>query len=79
MTSIASAIANNTDPGSRYAMAGQYLDALAAYVGTLNNDMNFSTEESITFAADRYVAPLADGRNASVAAFVAARLAALGG
>ena len=79
MTSIASAIANNTDPRSQYAEAGKYLDALAAYVGALNNGMNFSTEESITFAADRYVAPLANGGNANVAAFVAARLAALGG
>jgi hypothetical protein len=79
MTSIATAIADNTDPGSRYATAGKYLDALAAYVGTLNNDLNFSRAESITLAADRYVAPLAQGTNAGVAEFVAARLAALGG
>jgi hypothetical protein len=78
MTSIASAIADNTDPFSHYAAAGKYLDALAAYVGALNG-MDFSAEESITFAADRYVAPLADGGNAGVAAFVAERLAALGG
>jgi filamentous hemagglutinin family protein len=79
MTSIASAIANNTDPASQYATAGKYLDALAAYVGALNNGMNFSTQESITLTVDRYVAPLADGGNAGVAAFVAARLAAMGG
>ncbi len=79
MTSIASAIANNTDPASQYAAAGKYLDALAAYVGALNNGMNFSTQESIMLTVDRYVAPLANGDNAGVAAFVAARLAAMGG
>jgi hypothetical protein len=79
MTSIASAIANNTDPLSQYAMAGQYLDALVAYVGALNDGMNFSAEESVTFTVDRYVAPLAAGGNASVAAFVAARLTGTGG
>jgi hypothetical protein len=79
MASIATAIEGNTDPGSRYATAGKYLDALALYVGTLNNDLNFSREESITLAADHYVAPLAQNGNVGVAEFVAARLVALGG
>jgi filamentous hemagglutinin family protein len=79
MTSIATAIADNTAPGSRYAKAGKYLDALAMYVGTLNNGLNFSRTQSITFAADKYVAPLAQKSNANVAAFLAARLASLGG
>ena len=79
MTSIASAIANNTDPYSQYAAAGKYLDALAAYVGALNNGMNFSAEESITLTVDRYIVPIADGGNSNVAAFVAERLAAMGG
>ncbi|UCC98061.1 MAG: tandem-95 repeat protein [Phycisphaerales bacterium] len=79
MTSIASAIADNTDPFNQYAVAGAYLDALTIYVGALNNGMNFPMEESIMFTVDRYVAPLADSGNATVAAFVAERLVALGG
>jgi hypothetical protein len=80
MTLIASAIADNTDTDSQYARARVYLDALSEYVNTLNGEMNFSTEESILFAADRYVAPLAEeSQNDAVVAFIAARLAALGG
>ena len=79
MTLIAEAIANNTDAGSHYAAAGRYLDALTVYVGILNNEMNLSTEESVMFAAERYVVPLAESDNIGLATFVAARLAALGG
>jgi len=79
MASIASAIAMNVGADNQYAVAGQYLDALAKYVGILNNQMGFSTAESIQLATDKYVGPLAEGQNAGVAAYVAARLAALGG
>lgn len=79
MTSIASAIAMNVGADNQYAVAGQYLDALAKYVGILTNQMGFSTAESIQLATDKYVGPLAEGQNAGVAAFVTARLAALGG
>ncbi|MEA3226269.1 MAG: Ig-like domain-containing protein, partial [Planctomycetota bacterium] len=77
--SIIAAIANNYNTNSHYAMAGEYLDSIAAYVGTLNSEMNFSVADSVTFAADRYVAPLADREsdNAGFADFLAARLAAL--
>ena len=79
MASIASAIALNVGADNQYAVAGKYLDALAKYVGILSNQMGFSTAESIQLATDKYVGPLAEGQNAGVAAFVAARLAALGG
>jgi hypothetical protein len=79
MTSIASAIAMNVGADNQYAVAGQYLDALARYVGVLTDQMGFSTAESIQLATDKYVGPLAEGQNAGVAAYVAARLAALGG
>jgi hypothetical protein len=77
--SITAAIANNNEPGNHYAMAGEYLDSLAAYVGALNSEMNFSMADSMTFAADRYIAPLLerDSGNFGVATFLAARLTAL--
>lgn len=62
--------------GIYYAKAGDYLDALAAYVGILNSEMNFSTEESAAFA-QRYIERFAESENAGLAAYIAARLAAL--
>jgi hypothetical protein len=79
MASIADAIARNTDEDSYYAVAGEYLDALATYVGVLNNDMGFSAVESVQFVTDKYVGRLAQGDNVGVATFIAASLAALGG
>jgi len=79
MASIANAIASNTETDSHYAVAGKYLDALAAYVGVLNNEMNFSIEQSITFAADKYISLLAESEDVGLTAYVAARLADLGG
>jgi hypothetical protein len=79
MTSIANAIALNVGGDNQYAVAGEYLDALAKYVAILNSEMGFSTEQSIQLATDKYVGPLTAGQNVGVAAYVAARLAALGG
>ena len=79
MASIADAIVRNTDEDSYYAVAGEYLDALATYVGVLNNDMGFSAVESVQFVTDKYFGRLAQGDNVGVATFIAASLAALGG
>ena len=79
MTLIANAISNNNGANNHYAAAGIYLDALTMYVGILINEMNLSTEDSVMFAANRYVIPLVDSESVGMAAFVAARLAAMGG
>ncbi len=79
MASVADVISRNSQANNHYAVAGEYLDALVAYVGILNNDLSFSAEESIMFAADKYVAPLAEDQSAGLTAYIAARLAALGG
>ncbi len=79
MASIADAIANDIEGNRQYAAAGEYLDALAKYVGILNSEMGFSADESVQFATDNYVGQLAEGESMGVAAYVAARLAALGG
>ena len=79
MSSVADAISRNSQAYNHYATAGEYLDALVVYVGILNNDLNFSAEESVMFAVDNYVAPLAENQSAGLAAYVAARLAVLGG
>ena len=79
MASVADTISRNARANNQYAVAGEYLDALVAYVGILNNEMSFSTNESIMFAVDKYVAPLAESQNTGLAAYLAARLAALEG
>jgi len=79
MASIADAIANDIEGNTQYAAAGEYLDALAKYVGILTSEMGFTADESIQFATDNYVGQLAEGDDMGVAAYVAARLAALAG
>ena len=79
MASIAGAIANDIEGNRQYAAAGEYLDALAKYVGVLNSEMGFSADESVQFATNNYVEKLVEDENMGVAAYVAASLAALGG
>jgi filamentous hemagglutinin family protein len=79
MASIADAIANDIGGNMQYAAAGEYLDALAKYVSILTDEMGFSMDESMQFATNNYIDKLAEGENVGVAAYVAARLAALGG
>ena len=79
MASIADALDNNIEGNGQYAAAGEYLDALVVYVGTLTVEMGFSADESVQFATDNYVQKLLDGENLGVAVYVAAKLAALGG
>jgi len=79
MASIADAIANDIEGNVQYAAAGEYLDALAKYVGILISQMGFTADESVQFATNNYVDNLVEAENIGVAAYVAARLAALGG
>jgi hypothetical protein len=79
MASIADAIANSLDAESVYATAGEYLDALADYVGIVSSEMGLTTEEAIELVTNKYVGPLAEGEDVALAAYVAAILAALAG
>lgn len=79
MASIANAIANDVEGNRQYAAAGEYLDALAEYVGILTNEMGFTADKAVQFATDNYFQDLVEGENMGVASFVAARLIVLGG
>jgi hypothetical protein len=79
MASIAYAIANDIEGNVQYAAAGEYLDALAKYVGILNSEMGFTADEAVQFATDNYVEQLVEAEDLGVAAYVAARLSVLGG
>ena len=79
MASVADAIQRNSQAYNNYTTAGEYVDALVVYVGILSTDLNFSPEEAVMFAVDNYVAPLAENQSVGLAAYIAARLAGLGG
>ena len=79
MASIADAMKRNAGANNQYALAGQYLDALAEYVSILSGEMGFSPEEAVQIVTEKYVGPLTESDNAAVAAYVAERLAAMGG
>jgi filamentous hemagglutinin family protein len=77
MASIANAMARNTEDENVYATAGEYLDALAEYVGILNLELGLSAEESVELATANYVGRLAESENVGVAAYVAVQLSTL--
>ncbi|UCD00287.1 MAG: tandem-95 repeat protein [Phycisphaerales bacterium] len=76
MASIADTIARNAEDENHYAVAGEYLDAIAEYVGILAGEIGFSPQEAVQFVTDKYIGRLAETGNAGAAA-MAARLAAL--
>ena len=78
MALIASSFSEHVGDGSYYADAGEWIDALAEYVGILNTEMGFAAEDAAGFVA-KYVTPVTEAGNESLTAFVEARLAALGG
>jgi len=71
---VTEAIAKGAEGNAEYALAKEYLDALAEYVGILNNGMDFSAADSTEFVMDKYIAPLAEDENVGLATFLAARL-----
>ncbi len=71
MATIADTIAKNAKGNNRYAVAGEYLDAIAQYTGVLVGKLGFSAEESVMLVTDKYINRLAQTGNVSVAAMVA--------
>ena len=78
MASIANVISSNAGANNQYALAGEYLDALAEYVKILHQELGFTTDQAVQLAMNNYVNKLA-GDNTAVSAYVSARLTALGG
>lgn len=74
---IATALASHTDEGTHYAAAGRWLDALVEYVSILEDEMGWSADDAVTLVMDKYGAPIKESDDASLIAYVEARLAAL--
>jgi hypothetical protein len=79
MASIAEAISRHGGDDTHYATAGQWLDALVEYIRILSTDLGWSLDEAVVLVTDKYVAPAIEGADANLAAFIALRLADLGG
>jgi hypothetical protein len=77
MALIAAAL-TNSEVGTTYASAAEWIDALAVYVTVLSTEMGWSAAEAVAFAG-KYVTPVTETGNVSLTAYVQARLAALGG
>jgi hypothetical protein len=77
LAAIATALAD-AEEGTHYATAGEWLDALARYIGILNDEMRWPTDGSVA-QLNKYAQPLLGGDDASLAAYVQVRLDALGG
>ena len=76
MASIADTMAFNAGANNHYAIAGTYLDALAQYIDFMISEIGYSPEGAVQFVMDKYILPLAEGDNAVVATYVAAKLTA---
>jgi hypothetical protein len=77
MAMIATAMQNPKE-GSQYALAGQWLDALAQYVNILHKDMKLPVDESLAYAT-KYTTPVTSSDDTALAAYVQVRLAEIGG
>jgi hypothetical protein len=79
MTRIAEILAGHVGDGTHYAAAEAYIDAFVEYASILINELGWSPAESVKFVMDKYGAPIQESGNASLVAYLQARLAQLGG
>ena len=79
MASIAEAFALHSNDGTHYATAGQWLDALAEYVGILNTKIGWPADKSIAFVMGKYSTAITEASDVSVVAFIQMHLEGLGG
>jgi len=77
MTLIAAAFAEHTGDGTYYAAAGEWVDALVAYVSIMTDEMGLSAGDAVGMFTEKHSLP--EGMDATVLAYVEARLAGLGG
>ena len=69
---------NGAEDKPHYKLAGQWLEALGEYVSVLTTELQWSLDESIAFVGDRYVVPVMEEGDVSLAMFLHLQLQALG-
>jgi hypothetical protein len=56
----------------------EYIDAFVQYVAVLDTELGSPVGDSVAFVMDKYGAGMTGSENGNIAAFVAARLEAIG-
>ena len=79
MALIASTLAEHKDDDTYYATAGQWLDAMAQYVGILTTEMGLTVEDATALVADKYLESVTEIGNDALTAYVEAHLYTVGG
>ncbi len=77
-TSIAMAFGGVAE-GTQYASVMEYIDAFVQYATVLDIELGSPTGDSVAFVMEKYGAGITGSDNGNIAAFVATRLAAIGG
>ncbi len=78
-TLIAAAFEGRASDGTAYATALEYVDAFVEYVRVLDTEMGSPVGDSVEFVMEKHGAGINASPNDNVAAYVAARLEAIGG
>jgi filamentous hemagglutinin family protein len=79
MAVIAQRFSEHTADGTRYALAGQWMNALTDYVLTLSTDVGWEADRSVEFVMDKYGSRLAEGSDINTPLFVQMHLERLFG
>ncbi len=79
LAAISQALANQryAEEKPQYATAAQWLDAFVEYVVILNNQMQWSIDESVVFTMDKYVTSAKEGSDETLLMFLHMRLQTL--
>gem|GEM_PF-5189390 len=77
MAAVTQTLAMHANDGTAYAAAGEWLDALATYVGIVKSEIGLTEADALAIATARYGTP--ENANDAVKAFIAQRLAEMAG
>jgi predicted nucleic acid-binding protein len=70
MLAVLGRLQQHSGDTTTYGAAGEWLEALASYVGILSSEMGWATDKSVSFVMGKYGTAAAEGGNVSVMAFI---------
>ena len=79
MALIAATFSEHIDDGTQYAVAGEYINALAEYIGIITEEIGWSSDYATAFVMDKYGTAITESGDANLTAYVMAQLASFGG
>lgn len=78
MALIAATFSEHIDDGTQYAVAGEYINALAEYIGIITEEIGWSSDYATAFVMDKYGTAITESGDANLTAYVMAQLASFG-